>query len=139
MAKINVKKETQKPGRANKSGQKVAATTTQSTEVKTVSELRQDSNLSYKICALIYDLKNMAKDKSCENRTLQTTDALYISAPYFTPGEAAIVKAALVDRHLATTVEDKITSDLATFFEKRRASGDSRPCGPHDMVPGKCC
>jgi hypothetical protein len=33
------------------------------------------------------------------------------------------------------TVEEAIKTRLAKFFEKRRASGDSRPCGPHDMVP----
>lgn len=34
-----------------------------------------------------------------------------------------------------TTVEQAISTDLENFFEKRRASGDCRPCGPHDMVP----
>jgi hypothetical protein len=33
------------------------------------------------------------------------------------------------------TVEEAITSSLANFLEKRKASGDSCPCGPHDMAP----
>ena len=33
------------------------------------------------------------------------------------------------------TVEEAIKEMLAGFFDKRRASGDSRPCGPHDMAP----
>ena len=33
------------------------------------------------------------------------------------------------------TIETAIKSRLQTFFEKRRASGDARPCGPHDMGP----
>lgn len=33
------------------------------------------------------------------------------------------------------TVEDAITACLQNFFAKRRASGDARPCGPHDMGP----
>jgi len=33
------------------------------------------------------------------------------------------------------TIEEAIKSSLANFFEKRRASGDSRPCGPHDIIP----
>jgi hypothetical protein len=33
------------------------------------------------------------------------------------------------------TVEEAITSCLRNFFAKRRASGDARPCGPHDMAP----
>lgn len=37
--------------------------------------------------------------------------------------------------HDQTVVEDTIHSRLANFFEKRRASGDARPCGPYDMGP----
>lgn len=99
----------------------------------TVLELRDNRDLWYKTCALIYDLRNMTKDKTCENRTLQTTDALYISTPYFSDGEAAAVKAATMDD--GTTVEQAISTSLENFFEKRKASGDCRPCGPHDMVP----
>lgn len=33
------------------------------------------------------------------------------------------------------TIEQAITSCLQNFFAKRRASGDARPCGPHDMGP----
>ena len=33
------------------------------------------------------------------------------------------------------TIEEAIKSCLQNSFEKRRASGDARPCGPHDMGP----
>lgn len=33
------------------------------------------------------------------------------------------------------TVEQAIQSSLQNFFQKRRASGDARPCGPHDLAP----
>ncbi|KAG0645008.1 hypothetical protein D0Z07_9132 [Hyphodiscus hymeniophilus] len=33
------------------------------------------------------------------------------------------------------TIEAAIKCCLETFFEKRRAIGDARPCGPHDMGP----
>ncbi|TGO17186.1 hypothetical protein BTUL_0020g00730 [Botrytis tulipae] len=33
------------------------------------------------------------------------------------------------------TVETAIKSCFQSFFEKRKASGDARPCGPHDMGP----
>lgn len=33
------------------------------------------------------------------------------------------------------TIEEAIKHKLTNFFNKRRASGDSRPCGPHDMAP----
>ena len=33
------------------------------------------------------------------------------------------------------TVEEVIQTRLSNFFNKRKASGDARPCGPHDMLP----
>ena len=33
------------------------------------------------------------------------------------------------------TLEEAIHDRLTNFFDKRRASGDARPCGPHDMFP----
>jgi hypothetical protein len=33
------------------------------------------------------------------------------------------------------TIQEAISSCLQNFFAKRRASGDARPCGPHDMGP----
>ena len=33
------------------------------------------------------------------------------------------------------TVEEVIHNRLSDFFNKRKASGDARPCGPHDMLP----
>ena len=86
-----------------------------------------------------------------------TTDPLYISAPYFTADEAASLKGAIVDTWMPPahddpdiyevldfegsleqepmTVQEMIERCMARFLEKRRASGDFRPCGPHDMAP----
>lgn len=85
-----------------------------------------------------------------------TVDPLYISGPYFTADEAAFLKSAIVDTWKPTydpdsyedcdvdipaeqntpmNVQETIEGCMASFFEKRRASGDSRPCGPHDMAP----
>lgn len=33
------------------------------------------------------------------------------------------------------TIEQAIQSHLLNFLEKRKASGDARPCGPHDLAP----
>jgi len=91
---------------------------------------------------LIYDLRNVAKDQNSQRRIGATTDELYISEPYFSAAEAARIKTTKVDipeeldvPAQNSTVEEAITTRLANFFEKRKASGDSRPCGPHDMAP----
>ena len=88
-----------------------------------------------------------------KTRLISTMDELYISAPYFTSAEAPPIKATFVDfqvqredgtsedgSDIKTTtesriIEEAIKSSLVNFFEKRRASGDSRPCGPHDLAP----
>lgn len=118
------------------------------------------------INVLLYDLCNIYKDRAAEARTLCTTDELYISAPYFTLEEAALIKNTAISPPILAeipefealeleeymnvenneppkevalqktlTIEEAITSCLQNFFAKRRASGDARPCGPHDMAP----
>lgn len=123
----------------------------------TLSNLRQDANLWYRIRVLLHDLSNIGGDPSAERRLSSTTHKLYISAPYFTESEAIKVRTTVLDNPTeATTAEDRsngssknpsppsydkatleeaIHNRLANFFDKRRASGDSRPCGPHDMFP----
>ncbi|KAK8075190.1 hypothetical protein PG997_009853 [Apiospora hydei] len=109
---------------------------------KTTSEIAADKNMGYKIRVLIYDLRNISKDEGSQWRTLQTTDELYISGPYFTAREASIIKGAICvleeDSEPSETpeiVETTIKKTMANFFEKRKASGDARPCGPHDLAP----
>jgi hypothetical protein len=120
-----------------------------------LSNLKQDSNLWYKVHVLLYDLRNIKSDRFTESRSLGTTDELYTSGPYFTPSEAACIKETIIEvttdteeRTIATdtensdvilpikdskTIEEAIKERLAGFYDKRRASGDSRPCGPHDI------
>jgi hypothetical protein len=50
------------------------------------------------------------------------------------PEEKAVVEEG-AEPECLVTVEDAIRGCLENFFEKRRASGDARPCGPHDMSP----
>lgn len=107
------------------------------TPLETLEDLRNNPDLWYKSRVLVYDLHNMSKDKTCEKRTLQTTDSSYISEPYFTADEAAAVRAirASHDDGAQMTLRESISTELKNFFEKRRASGDCRPCGPHDLGP----
>lgn len=139
-------------------------------EKTTLSVLRQELDLWYRIHVLLYDLNNVANDPSSERRICSTTNELYISEPYFTDSEAIRVRTAIVDGTLDNTdeiidapanitveaeegtpgastsdststltedatVEEVIHSRLSNFFVKRKASGDARPCGPHDMLP----
>lgn len=127
----------------------------------TIAAIKDDAELWYKIKVLVYDLKHMNKNPTSQKRTLATTNELYISGPYFSTQEALRILEAIVDPETAQsvelpaeydeepdetsrrptlddtpqTVEQVIKARLSNFFEKRRASGDSRPCGPHDMAP----
>ncbi len=123
----------------------------------TLATLLHDVDLGYRIRALLYDLSNIGSDLNSQKRLSSTTHELYISGPYFTECEAIKIRTTLVENttdpiiteeqtavsiddpsssfHQKTTLEEAIHSRLANFFEKRRASGDSRPCGPHDMFP----
>lgn len=127
------------------------STSTTTSPAATLVEIRQDADLWYRIHVLLYDLSNVAIDPSSEKRISSTTHELYISEPYFLDSEAARVRTALIDDAPAeaegesgkpddafrkdVTVEEAIHNWLSDFFEKRKASGDARPCGPHDMVP----
>ncbi|OBT63326.1 hypothetical protein VE03_07203 [Pseudogymnoascus sp. 23342-1-I1] len=158
MAKTN-------PPPSNVRNAETGKTASDEDEKMTLSNLKGNPTLWYKINVLLYDLCNISKDPAAEARTLRTTDELYISAPYFTPEEAVLIKNTVVSPPILTdipefealeleedmdaeiteplkevapqkmlTVEDAITSCLQNFFA-RRASGDARPCGPHDMGP----
>ncbi|TGO30486.1 hypothetical protein BPAE_0005g00820 [Botrytis paeoniae] len=120
-----------------------------------MSDLHADHDLWYKIRVLLHDLHNIANDHAAQARTQNTTDELYISGPYFTLEEAARIKefeelefegdsehhvspdtpALEVEGLKEMTVETAIKYCFQSLFEKRKASGDARPCGPHDMGP----
>ncbi|KAL8707380.1 MAG: hypothetical protein Q9220_007572, partial [cf. Caloplaca sp. 1 TL-2023] len=113
-----------------------------------LSDIQGNLDLWYRIQVLLYDLNNVGSNTSSEKRLSATTNELYISAPYFTPTESEQILSTLVEstslseasstsspQILTTTIQDAIHQKLANFFEKRKASGDARPCGPHDMLP----
>lgn len=132
----------------------------------TTTGVAADSTLGYKLRVLLYDFANVVKDREAESRLNKTTDEHYISLPYFTDNEAAIIKSAIVDvdigQHMRAAMaaadpdhEDAEAEDsnsvpddlegksfhevlqafLKSFLDKRHASGDARPCGPHHLGP----
>ncbi|MCJ1448682.1 MAG: hypothetical protein MMC23_009199 [Stictis urceolatum] len=128
--------------------------------ISTLSLLCQEADIWYRLQVLFYDLSNVARDSLSQERLSSTTNSLYISPPYFTDAEAIKIRTALIDVPLGsgesdepsvsasisnaavpeevskeTSIEDAIHIKLEGFFEKRKASGDSTPCGPHDLFP----
>ena len=123
----------------------------------TLSSLRQDTDLWYRVCVLLNDLSTYRVDPSAERRLLKTTHELFISAPYFSESDAVkvrttpiqtTIKVATTEEQWAsgsqetpfssskmTTLEEAVHNRLAKVFEQHRASGDSRPCVPYDIVP----
>ena len=102
----------------------------------TLYDLQQDTDMWYRIKVLLYDLSNIASDSLSERRLSSTTNELYISDHYFTCIESARILSTLIStQEPQESIQSAIQQQLATFFDKRRASGDARPCGPHNMVP----
>lgn len=97
----------------------------------TLSDLRKDNSLWYRILLLIHDFHHQKQPPS-KTRTDEILDIIYIGAPYFTSEEADKIKSAIVEDS-QKTLEELIHARL----EDRRATTLSAifPCGPHDMVP----
>ncbi|KAF5577062.1 C6 transcription factor [Fusarium pseudocircinatum] len=134
-----------------------ASSSTPANALTTTSTVAADPILGYRIRVLLHDFLNVTKDSRSEKRLNSTTDERYISVPYFDEGQAAVVKAAIIDVDLAKHVsaaaddiedidrdlisqqgksfEDAVRTLLGGFLDKRRASGDARPCGPHHLAP----
>jgi hypothetical protein len=103
MAKITPTKQTGKSETTSKEGLKT-----------TLADLQANFDFWYKIRVLLHDLCNIANDRAAEARTLGTTDELYISAPYFTPDEVALIKTTMVappTLHEIPEFEDLKTED----------------------------
>ncbi|KAF5983824.1 hypothetical protein FBULB1_3592 [Fusarium bulbicola] len=125
----------------------------------TTSTIAADPILGYRIRVLLHDFLSVTKDPRSQKRLNSTMDEHYISVPYFDNGQAAMVKAAIIDVDLvkhaaapaaADDIEDidrdlisqqgedfetAVRTLLGGFLDKRRASGDARPCGPHHLAP----
>ncbi|KAH9895366.1 putative C6 transcription factor [Xylariomycetidae sp. FL2044] len=116
----------------------------QSLTIQTVENLKCDPDVEYRLRVLLFDLCNLSKRHDSHERLEQTTDSLYISGPYLTPEQAVSVREATscggtnpdgTERRPGLSVQDALTKSMEDLFEKRRASGDARPCGPHDLAP----
>jgi hypothetical protein len=62
-----------------------------------------------------------------------TTDRTEATLPDFQP--IILLSTSTTRSITTTTVEKSIQSHLSSFLDKRKASGDSRPCGPRDLGP----
>lgn len=116
------------------------------------SAIAKDPILGYRLRVLLYDFLNITKDPNSEKRINSTTNEYYLSGPYFDETQATTLKGAIIDIELGgldeadADVIDHITQQgqsfetavrvqLSSFIDKRRASGDTRPCGPHHLAP----
>ncbi|KAL9572867.1 hypothetical protein ACKAV7_002552 [Fusarium commune] len=98
-----------------------AASSAPANALTTTSTIVADPILGYRI-RVLHDFLNFTKDSRSQKRLNSTIDEHYISAPYFNEGQAA-------------SFETAVRTLLGSFLDKRRASGDARPCGPHHLAP----
>lgn len=105
-----------------------------SMQVITLSQLKKNLIIWYKVHVLIYDLCNVAKDTASQRRLEATTDVQYLSGPYFSESESILLKSAVVEEEgRKSTIEEALQNRFKGFIDKRKASGDYRPCGPRDL------
>ncbi|KZZ88340.1 hypothetical protein AAL_08103 [Moelleriella libera RCEF 2490] len=108
---------------------------------KTTSSIAAHPTLGYNLRVLLHDFLHLTDNPNAQRRINATTDEHYISLPYFTAKNASLIKSAIVDASGADkevqgqSFEGAIWIILQEFIEKRRASGDARPCGPHHLAP----
>ncbi|KAF4332347.1 C6 transcription factor [Fusarium beomiforme] len=132
-----------------------AASSAPPTTLSTTSAIAVDPILGYRIRVLLYDFLNVTKDPHSKKRINSTVYEHYISDPCFDESQAVMVKVATIDVDLGKHTEHADNEDfgqvaipqhgqeletalrtfLQNFIEKRRASGDVRPCGPHYLAP----
>lgn len=118
----------------------------------TTSAIAKDPVLGYRLRVLLYDFLNVMKDPNSEKRINSTTNEYYLSGPYFDATQATTLKGVIIDIELGgldeadADVIDHVTQQgqsfetavrvlLSSFIDKRRASGDTRPYGPHHLAP----
>lgn len=122
-----------------------ATTTTPSMEIakktNTIQDLQQNKNLWYKMHVFVYDLRNFDKVATSHDRlesllNASYIDALYIGAPYFTPDEAATLRATAVkgDKTLQTVIRETLEDRLLQRMKGKFGSDDDRVCAAHDLA-----
>ena len=130
-----------------------------------ISDLRQNPDLGYRIRVLLYDLHNVRAAPSESRLASTTHPLYVSEPYFRDHEASTILSAAVsiddnddddnddndndnsntspatpsptvaTQTQQTTTIEQALHARLETFLDKRRASGDARPCGPHDMVP----
>jgi hypothetical protein len=102
-----------------------------------LSELKMDSNIWYKIHVLLYDLRHFEQSNVSRHRLETVIDPSYLGEPYFNPDEAEKIKGARLDgdKTLSALIEETLDERLSRRMKKRVESGDYRVCAAHDVAP----
>ena len=102
-----------------------------------LSELKMNSNVWYKIHVLLYDLRHFEQIKVSQSRLETVIDPSYLGEPYFNQDEAEKIKGARLDgnKTLSALIEETLNERLNRRMKKRVESGDYRVCAAHDVAP----
>lgn len=117
-----------------------------STEIQnttySIQDLQRNKKLWYKIHVFVYDLRNFDEVATSQDRlnsilTASYVDGLYIGLPYFTPEEAATIRATIIQgsKSLQTVIRETLQERLERRMKKSVQSGDYRVCAAHDLAP----
>ena len=102
-----------------------------------LSELKMNSNVWYKLHVLLYDLRHFEQIKVSHSRLETVIDPSYLGEPYFNQDEAEKIKGARLDGNkiLSALIEETLNERLNRRMKKRVESGDYRVCAAHDVAP----
>ncbi|VUC21630.1 unnamed protein product [Clonostachys rosea] len=106
-------------------------------QITTTSDIRADPNLGYRVRVLLHDFLNVTKDPNALRRINSTTDEHYISSPYFTESQAAVIKSAIVDFDVGTTTEtpnDEGAAEEADDYKLYVLSQKGGRAAMHDLA-----
>lgn len=113
-----------------------------SAPVITVSAIRCDPDLGFRLRVLLYDLYTCTHALSSLQRISSATDPLYFGLPYFTPEEAKYIRKAIADTdddswyggYQPPTVQAKIHMELYVINQMHRRYPDIFPFAPSSMA-----
>jgi hypothetical protein len=95
-----------------------------------MTSLLPNTPLHHKLQIFIHDLRKYSDHVPSAERLNSTTSPDYISLPYFTASEAALIRS-----HKSGDGDKTVEQVLEKYFQERGEKGNFAVCTSHDLAP----